>query len=138
MTLKQYLSISQIEYATTSLAPALIAILYAWYNYVSFRPFFSLLGILTVVLFHLAVSIRDNYLDFKTAADKDADYTQETVVAKENIPLKNVRTAYYGTAAVAVLLALFLVLQTSMTLFYIGFGGMLIGILYSFGPIPIS
>jgi 1,4-dihydroxy-2-naphthoate octaprenyltransferase len=138
MTVKQYFLFAQIEYSTTSLFPALMGILYAWYNYGTFRPFFSLLGILTVVLFHLAISIRDNYLDYLVAQNKNAEDAQEMVVGTESIPLKNIRVAYYMTGAVALILCLFLVLQTSLILFYLGLGGMLIGILYTFGPLPIS
>lgn len=138
MTLKQYLLLSQIEYSSSSFFPALMGILYAWYNYDTFRPFFSLLGLLTVVLFHLAISIRDNYLDYYTAHKKEADYTQEMVVGKEHVPLKTVRSAYYITGAVAVIIFLFLVLLTSRILFFIGLAGMLIGVLYTFGPRPIS
>ncbi|MCC5893890.1 MAG: UbiA family prenyltransferase [Alkalibacterium sp.] len=138
MTFKQYILLAQVETTTTSLFPAIIGILYAWYNYDSFRLGFTLLGLLTVVLFHLAVNIRDNYLDYYIADKKNADYTQEMVVGKENIPLKTVRLAYIISGAVALVVGLYLALQTSPILFFIGFGGMLIGILYTFGPIPIS
>lgn len=77
-------------------------------------------------------------MDYDTADDKNADDARDMVVAKENIPLKNVRAAYHLTGAAALILALFLVLQTSFILYFIGFGGMLIGILYTFGPLPIS
>ena len=60
------------------------------------------------------------------------------VVGKENIPLKNVRSAYWISGIVALIIGLFLVLETSLTLFYIGFGGMLIGALYTMGPLPIN
>lgn len=138
MTFKQYILLAQVETTTTSLFPAIIGILYAWYNFNSFRLGFTLLGLLTVVLFHLAVNIRDNYLDYYIADKKNADYTQEMVVGKENIPLKTVRLAYLVSGAVALVVGLYLALQTSPILFFIGFGGMLIGVLYTFGPIPIS
>jgi len=60
------------------------------------------------------------------------------VVGKENIPLKNVRSAYWISGIVALIIGLFLVLQTSLILFYIGFGGMLIGALYTMSPLPIN
>lgn len=138
MTLRQYILLAQMETTTTSFFPAFIGILYVWYNYGSFRLGFSLLGLLTVVLFHLAVNIRDNYLDYYIADNKNANYAQEMVVGKENIPLQNVRLAYYISGAIALFIGLYLVFQTSPILFFIGFGGMLIGILYTAGPIPIS
>lgn len=138
MTLKQYFLLTQIESTTTSFFPAFIGILYAWYNYDTFRLGFSLLGLLTAVLFHMAVNIRDNYLDYSIADNKNADYAQEMVVAKENIPLKNVRLAYWISGIVALIIGLYLVLQTSPFLFFIGFGGMLIGALYTMGPVPIN
>ena len=138
MTLKQYILLAQMESTTTSFFPAFIGILYAWYNYDTFHLGFSLLGLLTAILFHLAVNIRDNYLDYYIADNKNADYAQEMVVGKENIPLKNVRLAYWISCIVALVIGLYLVLQTSLFLFYIGFGGMLIGALYTMGPVPIN
>ncbi|MER2295191.1 MAG: UbiA family prenyltransferase [Desemzia incerta] len=138
MTLKQYILLAQMESTTTSFFPAFIGILYAWYNYDTFHLGFSLLGLLTAILFHLAVNIRDNYLDYYIADNKNADYAQEMVVGKENIPLKNVRLAYWISGIVALVIGLYLVLQTSLFLFYIGFGGMLIGALYTMGPVPIN
>lgn len=138
MTLKQYILLSQMEYATTSFFPGFMGILYAWYNYGTFRLGFSILGLLTVVIFYLAIGIRDTYLDYDITDHKNTDSPQEVMVGKESIPLKNIRLAYYLTGGVALAIGLFLVLQTSLILFYIGFGGMLIGILYTFGPLPIS
>ncbi|SFC66743.1 1,4-dihydroxy-2-naphthoate octaprenyltransferase [Alkalibacterium subtropicum] len=139
MTLKQYILLAQVETTTTSIFPALIGILYAWYNYDIFRLGFSILGLLTVVIFHLAVNIRDNYLDYYIADNKNADHAQDMTVGKENIPLKNVRIAYYISGAVALVIGLYLVFQTSIILLVIGFiGGMLIGVLYTAGPRPIS
>lgn len=138
MTLKQYILLAQMESTTTSFFPAFIGILYAWYNYDTFHLGFSLLGLLTAILFHLAVNIRDNYLDYYIADNKNAYSAQEMVVGKENIPLKNVRLAYWISGIVALVIGLYLVLQTSIFLFYIGFGGMLIGALYTMGPVPIN
>ena len=138
MTFKQYVLLSQMEYASTSFFPGFMGILYAWYNYGTFHLGYSLLGLLTVGLFQLAISLRDNYLDYYVAENKQADDIQEMTVGKETIPLKNVRFAYYVTGAAALVIGLFLVLQTSFMLLFIVLGGMLIGILYTFGPVPIS
>ncbi len=138
MTLKQYFTLSQIEYASTSFFPGFMGILYAWYNYDSFHFSYSLLGLLTVGLFQLAISLRDNYLDYYVAENKQADDIQEMTVGKETIPLKNVRFSYYMTGAIALLIGLFIVFQTSFMLLFIVLGGMLIGVLYTFGPIPLS
>lgn len=138
MTLKQYILLSQMEYSSTTFFPGFMGILYAWYNYESFHLAFSLLALLTVILFQLAISLRDNYLDYIIADKKSADSAQEMILGKERIPLKNVRFAYYITGAISILIGLFLVLQTTYILFIIGIAGILIGILYTYGPIPIS
>lgn len=138
MTFKQYFLLSQPEYSTSTIFPAFMGILYAWYNYGTFRFGYSLLGLLTVIFFQLAISIRDNYLDYTVEHHIKADDSQEMVVGEESVPFKNVRLSYYITAAVALMICLYLVLQTSLVLLYIGLGGMLIGVLYTFGPLPIS
>ena len=138
MTLKQYIKLSQMEYASTSFFPGFMGILYAWYNYDTFHLGFSLLGLLTVGLFQLAISLRDNYLDYVVAEDKDEDSVQDMTLDNETILLKDIRFAYYWTWAVAFITGSLLVFQTSFLLGFILLGGLLIGILYTFGPVPIS
>src|SRR5690625_4945911 len=138
MTLKQYFLLSQPEYSTSTLFPAFMGILYAWYNYGTFRLGYAFLGLLTVVFFQLAISIRDNYLDYIVEHNIKADDPQEMVVGEENVPFKHVRLSYSITAVIALMICLYLALQISFILLFIGLGGMLIGVLYTFGPIPIS
>lgn len=138
MTLKQYFLLSQPEYSTSTLFPAFMGILYAWYNYGTFRLGYAFLGLLTVVFFQLAISIRDNYLDYIVDHNIKADDPQEMVVGEENVPFKHVRLSYSITAVIALMICLYLALQISFILLFIGLGGMLIGVLYTFGPIPIS
>lgn len=138
MTIKQYIKLSQMEYASTSFFPVFMGILYAWYNYGVFNLGFSLIALLTVGLFQLAISLRDNYLDYYVADKKKADHIQEMILDSERIPLKDVRLAYYITGTAALITGLTLVLQTSVWLLIILLGGVLIGVLYTFRPIPIS
>lgn len=138
MTIKQYIKLSQMEYASTSFFPGFMGILYAWYNYGVFNLGFSLIALLTVGLFQLAISLRDNYLDYYVADKKKADHIQEMILDSERIPLKDVRLAYYITGTAALITGLTLVLQTSVWLLIILLGGVLIGVLCTFGPIPIS
>lgn len=138
MTLKQYMKLSQIEYVSTSFFPGFMGILYAWYNYGTFHLGFSLLGLLTVGLFQLAISLRDNYLDYYVAENKEETPIQEMILDDERIALKDIRSAYYVTGFAALIVGLLLALQTSYLLLLVVVAGALIGVLYTYGPVPLS
>lgn len=138
MNSKTFFKLAQMESTTASFFPAVIGSLYAWYNYRAFHLGLTFLTLVIVVLFHMAVNIRDNYLDYEVASNKQSASADNMLIGQESLSLSTVRASYYIVGIVSALLGLYLVTQTSILLLYIGVACFLIGILYTAGPRPIS
>lgn len=122
-----------------SMLPFLLGTLYALYRFEDFYMLRFILMLVSLLSFDMATTAINNYYDFKKAAKKHG-YGYETHNAIVRYKLKE--STVIATIAVLLLLAagggIALVFQTGLLIFLLGGLSFLIGILYSFGPIPIS
>lgn len=122
-----------------SIIPFLMGTLYALYRFEDFYVLRFGLMFVSLLSFDMATTAINNYYDFKKAS-KTHGYGYETHNPIVHFKLKE-RTV---VATIVILLALAagggiaLVTQTGLLVFLLGGLSFLIGILYSFGPIPIS
>lgn len=138
MNLKSIIKLAQLYSTTASVFPFLIGLLYSWYHYQQLQLISSIILFVTVVLFHAAVNIRDEYLDYKVASEKNAPHAKEMTVGRDQLDLASVKKVYNITGLISALLGIYLVSQTSIILLYIGLVCYLVGILYTSGTHPIS
>lgn len=119
--------------------PFLMGTLYALYRFEDFYVLRFGLMFVSLLSFDMATTAINNYYDFKKAS-KTHGYGYETHNAIVHFKLKE-RTVV-GTIVILLALAagggIALVTQTGLLVFLLGGLSFLIGILYSFGPIPIS
>lgn len=122
-----------------SMIPFLMGTLYALYRFEDFYVLRFGLMFVSLLSFDMATTAINNYYDFKKAS-KTHGYGYETHNAIVHFKLKESTVV----ATIVILLALAagggiaLVTQTGLLVFLLGGLSFLIGILYSFGPIPIS
>ncbi|WP_151733636.1 1,4-dihydroxy-2-naphthoate polyprenyltransferase [Paenibacillus tengchongensis] len=139
MNVKSFLRFVELPTKVASMLPFLLGSLYALYRFEDFEPLNFVLMLVSLLSFDMATTAINNYYDFKKAA-KTHGYGYETHNAIVRHGLRE-RTV---VATIAILLALAagggiaLVTQTGLLVFLLGGLSFLIGILYSFGPIPIS
>jgi len=119
--------------------PFLMGTLYALYRYEDFYWLRALFMFVSLLSFDMATTAINNYYDFKKAS-KTHGYGYETHNAIVRYKLKE--STVVATIVTLLLLAagagILLVTQTGLLIFLLGGLSFLIGILYSFGPIPIS
>jgi 1,4-dihydroxy-2-naphthoate octaprenyltransferase len=119
--------------------PLLMGTLYALYRFEDFYILRFGLMFVSLLSFDMATTAINNYYDFKKAA-KTNGYGYETHNAIVHFKLKE--SAVVATVVILLVLAvgggIALVAQTGLLVFLLGGLSFLIGILYSFGPIPIS
>src|SRR5699024_3572289 len=97
-------------YSTTaSIFPAIIGVLYAWYNYREFHLGLTAIAFVVAILFHMAVNIRDEYLDYVVASNKHSSSVNHMVIGQENLSLPAVRASYYIVGIISALLGFYLV-----------------------------
>ncbi|KWX76274.1 1,4-dihydroxy-2-naphthoate polyprenyltransferase [Paenibacillus jilunlii] len=139
MNVKSFLQFVELPTKVASMLPFLLGTLYALYRFEDFYVLRFALMLVSLLSFDMATTAINNYYDYKKAA-KTHGYGYETHNAIVRYRLKESTVV----AAIAVLLALAvgggiaLVAETGLLVFLLGGLSFLIGILYSFGPIPIS
>ncbi|AKG36660.1 1,4-dihydroxy-2-naphthoate polyprenyltransferase [Paenibacillus durus] len=136
---RSFLELVEIRTKVASVIPFIMGTLYALYRFDSFYAGRFALMLVSLLCFDMATTAINNYYDFKKASRRHG-YGYETHNPIVRRKLKE--SAVVGTIVLLLLLAagcgLLLVAQTNLILFFLGGLSFLIGILYSFGPVPIS
>ncbi|MEK4849378.1 1,4-dihydroxy-2-naphthoate polyprenyltransferase [Paenibacillus sp. FSL H7-0756] len=139
MNLRTFFKFVELPTKVASMLPLLLGTLYALYRFEDFYILRFVLMLVSLLSFDMATTAINNYYDFKKAA-KTHGYGYETHNPIVRFKLKESTVV----ALIVILLVLAagggiaLVFQTGLLVFLLGGLSFLIGILYSFGPIPIS
>lgn len=138
MRLKQFWELTEVYTAPLNLFLILLGGAYAQFHFgVSWNlPF--IIYTLTILAFHIAVNIFNNYMDYQNASDNH-EYKQKTnIIGREKLSLKVVRCYFILFMALSSLLGFLLVSLTSSWLLFPGLLGFYIGLFYSTGPRPLN
>lgn len=139
MNIKSFLGFVELPTKVASVIPFLLGSLYALHRFDDFYILRFVLMFVSLLSFDMATTAINNYYDFKKAA-KTHGYGYETHNAIVHYKLKE--STVVATIVTLLVLAagcgIALVSQTGLIIFLLGGLSFLIGILYSFGPIPIS
>ncbi|MFD1776815.1 1,4-dihydroxy-2-naphthoate polyprenyltransferase [Paenibacillus rhizophilus] len=139
MNVKSFLKLVEIQTKVASVIPLTMGTLYALYRFEHFYTWRFALMLVSLLSFDMATTAVNNYYDFKKAS-RTHGYGYETHNAIVAHKLKE--SVVVGVIVLLLLLAagcgLLLVAQTGLLVFLLGGLSFLIGILYSFGPVPIS
>ncbi|MGQ7393103.1 1,4-dihydroxy-2-naphthoate polyprenyltransferase [Streptococcus suis] len=137
LTLPVFLEFVELKTKVASVFPMTIGILWAFYRYQTFNWLNTLLFVLAVLSFDMCTTAINNSMDFHKA--KDEVYRQESnVIGKFALDFKQMIGIVLGLLVFSSLVSLILVWQTSWLLLPMGAVCFLIGIFYTFGPIPLS
>ena len=139
MNVKSFLKFVEIQTKVASMIPFVLGTLYALYRFDDFYVLRAILMFVSLLSFDMATTAINNYYDFRKASKKHG-YGYETHNAIVSHKLKE--SVVVTTILILLILAagggIALVTQTGLLVFLLGGLSFLIGILYSFGPIPIS
>ena len=90
-----------------------------------------------MLLFDMTTTAINNLMDYQKA--KDQLYKKEVnIIGQENISEKTVILLIVVMLSMASLIGLWLVFQTTILLLFMGGACFIVGIFYTFGPVPIS
>lgn len=140
MSLLTFLDLVEIRTKIASVFPFMIGILYVIFHYHVFEPLQTITFFASMFIFDLTTTAINNYMDYRKATDKhEFDYRKsKNVIGQREIPEKTVIITIFGLFLTATLLGVWLVFQTDLLVLLIGFICFCIGILYTFGPVPLS
>lgn len=137
MTLAIFLELVEIRTKLASLFPFLLGVLYAGYYFEAFNPINTVLFFVAMLVFDMATTAINNTMDYVKA--KNLRYRdEENIIGVAGLNVKKVTLLIIGMITFAAVLGLVLTARTSLLLLVIGAVCFTVGILYTFGPFPIS
>lgn len=137
MSLSVFLELVEIKTKLASLFPFLIGILYSLYFFESFDGLNTLLFFIAMIVFDMATTAINNTMDYVKA--KNLVYRdEENVLGREGLEVRKVTLMIIGMITFAAIIGLVLTYRTSLLLLVVGAICFAVGILYTFGPFPIS
>ncbi|WP_010632123.1 1,4-dihydroxy-2-naphthoate polyprenyltransferase [Sporolactobacillus vineae] len=137
MSFGAFLNLVEIRTKLASLFPFLIGCLFVSYRYHTFNLLNTLIFFASMLLFDMATTAINNYMDYRKATS-DEYRRRENIISRQNIPEGLVVFTIISLVAIATVLGISLVVRTDLVVLLAGMVCFAIGILYSFGPIPLS
>lgn len=139
MSFEGFLKLVEIRTKVASVVPFLIGTLYATYRFDRFDPKNFILMLISLIAFDMVTTAINNYYDWKKAR-KTHGYNYESHNAIVSCGLKETTVVLVITVllATAVIFGFLLFLNTTPAVLLLGAASFSVGVLYSFGPVPIS
>lgn len=139
MSIKSFLKLVEIQTKVASIIPFLLGTFYALYRFNTFNPGNFLLMFVSLICIDMATTAINNYQDFKGANRKYGyGYESHNAIVKYKLKEWTVLATIFILLITAVIFGFVLFLRTNLMVLILGGISFIIGVLYSFGPIPIS
>ncbi|MBB6216147.1 1,4-dihydroxy-2-naphthoate octaprenyltransferase [Anaerosolibacter carboniphilus] len=139
MTIGSFLELVEIQTKVASIIPFLLGTCYAVYRFDAFNLKNFLLMFVSLFCIDMATTAINNYQDFKRANKKHGyGYESHNAMVSHNLKESTALAMIFMLLAIAILFGILLFLNTNILVLVLGVLSFGIGVLYSFGPIPIS
>lgn len=139
MNIISFLKLVEIQTKVASVIPYLVGTFYALYRYDDFNLKNAIIMFLSMIIFDMTTTAINNYMDYANAIKKEGyGYETHNAIVSHNLNPKVVRVLICTMLIIAAALGLLLVKNTNIIVLLTGGVSFIIGISYSFGPIPIS
>lgn len=137
MTIPVFLELVEMKAKTASVLPFLIGLCFSYYCYGSVHLILVLLFFIAMFSFNMFVDIWDNYNDYKNAIN--LDYQAKTnIIGRENLSLKLIEQLMAVFLFISAIIGILLTMIVGWPLLAMGVFCFGVGILYSYGPKPLS
>ena len=140
MTISVFLELVEIRTKLASLLPFIIGLLFSIYHFGEFNPLNTAVFFTCMIIFDMTTTAINNYMDWKKAVDNhEFDYKNtRNVIGIHKLNEKIVVTTILTMLITAIALGIWLVYLTTIIVLFLGIICFVIGIFYTFGPIPLS
>lgn len=132
-----FLEFVEIRTKIASVFPMILGFLWTGYHYQQFKWLNSIVFAIAVISFDMCTTAINNTLDFHKAIDLDYK-NQENVIGKHELSFRKMVYIVLALLLFAFVFAISLVFLTDFLLLILGGTCFLLGIIYTFGPTPIS
>lgn len=134
-----FFKLVEIQTKVASMIPFAFGTLYAIYRYDNFDVKNFLLMFVSLLTFDMATTAINNYNDYKKAIKKHGfGYESHNAIVSHNLKESTVQITIGVLLTIAIGFGILLFLNTNLVILLLGILSFAVGVLYSFGPIPIS
>ncbi len=137
MTLKSIVKLMDIKTLVAGVTPVLLGSIYSWYAFGQINLVYLILLLIAMIFVQSATNMINDYFDFKRGADSEEKADEKALVSGE-ITSKQVLFIILIYQLIACIIGIFIASKTSYNILLVGVVGVMISILYAFGPLPIS
>jgi 1,4-dihydroxy-2-naphthoate octaprenyltransferase len=137
MSLRTFLKFVELQTKVASLFPFLVGLLFVIYRFDSFDLINTIIFFSAMLIFDLTTTGINNYMDYKKAYSDDYR-KRENIIGQANIPLGLAKATILTMLLIATFLGILLVFRTDLLVLLIGVFCFIIGVFYTYGPVPIS
>lgn len=137
LSLAVFLEFVELKTKVASVFPMMIGLLWSLYYYGQLNWLNTFLFVVAVVAFDMCTTAINNTMDYHKAVDEDYK-SQENVLGKHGLDFKEMVGIILALLTISILFSLILVWRTDFILLPLGTLCFLIGIFYTFGPMPLS
>ncbi|MGL5151580.1 MAG: 1,4-dihydroxy-2-naphthoate polyprenyltransferase [Clostridium sp.] len=139
MNFKSFLKLVEIQTKVASVIPYLLGSSFVLFYFGKFNWINGLILFLSMIIFDMTTTAINNYMDHIKAVKKEGfGYEEHNAIVRDGLNLNYVKYVIFIMLIISALLGLLLVFRTNIVVLFIGIICFGIGVLYSFGPIPIS
>lgn len=139
MKVSSFLKLVEIQTKVASVVPFIIGTLYTIYHYKTFNMVNFLIMLVSLLCIDMATTAINNYQDYRKAIKKYGyGYESHNAIVRDKLSERSVRITILALLSLATAFGLMLFLNTNVIVLLIGALSFLIGITYSYGPVPIS
>lgn len=139
MIMKKFFELVEIRTKAASMIPFFIGTMYALFRFHEFQLYNFGLMFLSLLSFDMATTAINNYFDYHKAVKKKGyGYEVHNAIVKYKMKPSRVLGLIITLLLLAIGAGILLVIQSGLLVLLLGGLSFAVGILYSFGPIPIS
>jgi 1,4-dihydroxy-2-naphthoate polyprenyltransferase len=139
MSISSFLKLVEIQTKVASVIPLTLGTLYALYRFETFNLKNFILMFISLLAIDMATTTINNYYDYKKAIKTHGfGYESHNAIVKYKLKESTVVTTIFMLLGTAAFFGFTLFLNTNYLVLILGGMSFMIGVLYSFGPIPIS
>lgn len=139
MTIASFLKLVELPTKVASVIPFIFASLYTYYTFGTFNLTHAVIMFFGMLIFDMTTTAINNYIDYAKAHKREGyGYEVHNAIVAYDLNPRLVRCTIYAMLLISSLLGLYLVHVTNNMVLILGIVCFAIGILYTFGPLPIS
>lgn len=139
MSIGSFLKLVEIQTKVASMIPFLLGTMFTLYRYNNFKPENFIIMFVSLLSFDMATTAINNYYDYKKATrTKDDSYRKTNIIGRDNLKESTVIGIIITLVLIAIVFGAILTVKTDVVVLIIGAISFATGVLYTFGPIPLS